>query len=165
MSMFTREDGKSRKKRVAGIIVAGLVTLAGAGAAFAYWSTGGSGTGNATTSAPTSVTVVQTTSASGMYPGDTVALAGNFNNPNPGKVYITSVTASIGTFSAQANSALPACTEGDFVITGTSNTPGEIASGSGMGAWSGLSITLTDAGTNQDNCENLSTVPITYTAS
>jgi hypothetical protein len=165
MSLFKRNDGSPRKKRVLGVIVAGLVTLAGAGTAFAYWTEGGSGTGNATTTAPSSVTVVQTTSVTNMYPGDTVALAGDFNNPNPGKVYVTSVTATIGTFSAQANSALPACTQGDFTITGTSTIPGEIASGTAVGAWSGLSITLTDAATNQDNCESLTTVPVVYTAS
>jgi hypothetical protein len=165
MSIFKRADGTIRKTRLAGIFVAGAMTLAGAGAAFAYWTTSGTGAGNATSGTPSTVTVVQTTVVSGMYPGDTVALTGDFNNPNPGKVYVTSVTASIGTFSSQANSALPACTQGDFTITGTSNTPGEILPGSGVGAWSGLSITLTDAGTNQDNCEGLTTIPINYTAS
>ncbi|HEY1832699.1 MAG TPA: hypothetical protein VGG38_20850 [Acidimicrobiales bacterium] len=162
MSIFKRADGKIRKYRIAAIVAAGAMTLTGAGVAFAYWTTTGTGAGNATSTAPTAVTVVQTTTVTGMYPGDTVALSGDFNNPNPGMVYITAVTASIGTFSSQTNSALPACTQGDFTITGTAPVGAEILSGTAVGSWSGLSITLTDAGTNQDNCQSLTTIPIVY---
>jgi hypothetical protein len=166
MSLLKREDGTRRRTRLAGLVLAGAITLAGAGTAFAYWTASGGGTGNATSGSPSTVTVNQTTSVTGMYPGDTVALAGNFNNPNPGKVYITAVTASIGTFSSQTNSGLPACTQADFSITGTSTTPGEIAAGNGVGSWSGLSITLTDnPAANQNNCQNLTTIPIVYSAS
>jgi hypothetical protein len=166
MHILTKKNGELRKKRYVGFFMAGLMTLAGVGTAFAYWTIGGSGSGNGSTAAPSSVTVVQTTTVAELYPGDTIALSGDFNNPNPGKVYITSVTASVATFTSSAvNSALPPCTQADFTISGTSNLPGEINAGSAVGAWSGLSITLNDAGTNQDNCENLATVPITYTAS
>jgi hypothetical protein len=166
MSLFKREDGSRRNRRLAGFFLAGAATLAGMGVAAAYWTASGSGTGNATSGAPSTVTVTQTTSVTGMYPGDTVALTGKFDNPNPGKVYITAVTAVIGTFSSQSNSGLPACTQADFTITGTSNTPGEIAAGNNVGSWSGLSITLTDnPAANQNNCQNLTTIPIVYTAS
>jgi len=164
--ILTKKNGDPRKKRYLGFFMAGLMTLAGVGTAFAYWTIGGSGSGNGTTTAPSSVTVVQTSTVAGLYPGDTVALSGDFNNPNAGKVYITSVTAVVATFTSSAvNSSLPPCTQADFSITGTSTVPGEIIAGTAVGTWSGLSITLTDAGTNQDNCENLTTVPITYTAS
>jgi hypothetical protein len=166
MSLFKREDGTRRNKRLAGFFLAGAATLSGMGVAAAYWTASGGGTGNATSGTTQTVTVNQTTTVSGMYPGDTVALTGNFNNPNPGKVYITAVTASIGTFSSQTAGGLPACTQADFSITGTSNTPGEIASGNNVGSWSGLSITLIDNPTgNQNNCQNLTTIPITYSAS
>jgi hypothetical protein len=142
------------------------MTLLGVGTAFAYWTISGSGSGTGSTTAPSSVTVVQTSTDAGLYPGDTIALSGDFNNPNAGKVYVTSVTATVGTFTSSAvNPALPPCTQADFTITGTSTVPGDIATGSGVGSWSGLSITLTDAGTNQDNCESLASVPIVYAAS
>jgi hypothetical protein len=164
--ILTKKNGERRKKRFVGFFMAGLMTLLGVGSAFAYWTISGSGSGNGTTTAPSTVTVVQTSTVAGLYPGDTIALSGDFNNPNAGKVYITAVTATVGSFTSSAvNPALPPCTQDDFAITGTSNLPGEINAGSGVGAWSGLSITLTDAGTNQDNCENLSTVPIVYAAS
>jgi len=165
MHILTNQEGERRKKWFLAIFLAGFMTLAGVGAAFAYWTTSGTGSGNATSGSPSAVTVVQTSTITGLYPGDTVALSGDFNNPNPGKVYITAVTASIGTFSSQTNSGLPACTQADFSITGTSTVGAEINAGSGVGSWSGLSITLNDAGTNQDNCESLSTIPINYTSS
>jgi hypothetical protein len=172
MHILTKKDGERRKKRFAAIGMATFVTLAGAGAAFAYWTTSGTGAGNATSSAPSAIVVNQTTTVSGLYPGDTVALAGTFTNTtNPGSVFVTSVTASIGTFSTTAAfPLLPACTNADFTITGTStiNTVAlgsEVTHGTNVGAWAGLSITLTDSATNQDNCESLTTIPINYTAS
>jgi hypothetical protein len=172
MRILTKKNGERRKKRFAGFFVAGLMTMAGVGTAFAYWTTGGSGSGNATSTAPSAVVVNQTSTVSGLYPGDTVALSGNFTNTaNAGSVFITSVTASIGTFSTTAAfPSDPPCTNADFTITGSStiNTVAggsEVAHGTNVGAWAGLSITLTDSATNQDNCESLTTIPINYTAS
>ena len=151
----------SRKTVMVSVLV--LVALSVAGIASAYWTTGGSGSGSATAGTTVSVTVVQTATATGLYPGGSAALSGNFNNTNPGKVYVTAVTAAVTAFSLQANPAKPACTQADFSITGTATVNAEIASGSGVGSWSGLTLNMTDAGTNQDNCKTL-TVPITYTS-
>jgi hypothetical protein len=164
MHLFKRSDGSPRRKRFVALFMATFAVLAGCGAAFAYWTIGGSGNGTASTGSASAVTVLQTTTIAGLYPGDVVPLAGDFNNPGTGSVYITSVTATIGAFSSQTNATLPACTQADFAISGTSNTPGEIAVGTG-GSWSGLSVTLIDSATNQDNCESLSgLVPIVYTS-
>jgi hypothetical protein len=171
MHILTKKNGERRKKRFAALGMATFVVLAGAGAAFAYWTTSGSGSGNATSSAPSAIVVNQTTTVAGLYPGDTVALAGNFTNTvNPGSVFITAVTASIGTFSLRPDTTKPACTQADFSITGTStiNTVAagsEVIHGTNVGAWAGLSITLTDTALNQDNCQSLTTIPILYTAS
>jgi hypothetical protein len=105
--------------------------------------------------------VKQLSSPTGLYPGGAVTLSGNFDNPNPGKVYVTAVSATVTTFSLQANPAKPACTQADFTITGTAPVGAEILSGPGVGSWSGLSLNMTDAATNQDNCKGI-TVPITY---
>jgi len=149
--------------RTATVVLAVVVVVATAGLAFAYWTATGSGSGSADTGSASSVTVKQTVSPTGLYPGGTVALSGNFDNPNPGKVYITAVTASVSSFSARADGTKPACTQADFTITGTAPVGAEIASGNGVGSWSGLSLNMTDAGTNQDNCKGI-TVPITYAA-
>ena len=154
----------SRKTVMVSVLV--LVALSVAGIASAYWTTGGSGSGTAATGTPASVTVIQTASVTGLYPGiPPVTLSGNFNNPNPGKVYITAVTASVTPFSFQTVfPAKPACTQADFSISGTANVAAEILTGNGVGAWTGLTLTMIDnTGANQDNCKNI-TVPITYTS-
>lgn len=152
------------RKRAFTLVAAVVVVGAMVGGAYAYWSATGAGSGSAKTGTGSSVTVVQTVSPTGLYPGGSVALSGDFNNPNAGSVYIGAVTASVSTFSAQADGTKPACTQADFSITGTATVNAQIAAGNGVGSWSGLSLNMTDAGTNQDNCQNV-TVPIAYATS
>jgi hypothetical protein len=154
------------RKRVAA--VAAILAVGGGTMAYAYWTTGGSGSGSASTGTTSNIVVNQTGSAiTGMYPGQTVNLSGNFTNTaNPGKVYITAVTAAVHAFSTTAVDAnKPACTQADFAIGGTAPVGAEVAHGTSVGSWSGLTLTLTDAaGANQDNCKGV-TVTIDYTAS
>ena len=156
-----RERLSFRSVIVSGVVI---VVLAGVGVGVAYWTGGGSGSGSAGTGTAASVTVNQTVSPTGLYPGGAAALSGNFNNPNAGSVYVAAVTASVTAFSFQADGTKPACTQANFSITGTANVNAEIAAGNGVGSWSGLSLNMSDTGTNQDNCKNI-TVPLTYTSS
>lgn len=159
-----RVAGRRRKllRKVAAVSIFGVLVLGGL--ALAYWTSGGgSGSGSGTTGSASSITVNQTASATGLYPGGSSALSGNFTNPNSGKVYVTAVTAAITSFSVQGDLTKPACTQADFSISGTATVGAEINSGAGVGSWSGLSLNMTDAATNQDNCKNI-TVPITYTS-
>jgi hypothetical protein len=166
MKIGTRADGTPRRKRLVALFTVVFVTLAGSGAAFAYWTASGGGTGSVATGTAGGVTVVQTSVVAGMYPGNAVPLAGNFNNSSTGAVYVAHVNAVVTPFSSIVGfPTLPPCTAADFTITGTSTVPGDIAHGNGVGAWSGLTITLLDTATNQNNCEALTSVGITYTAS
>jgi len=165
LHILTRKNGDRRRLRFAGIGLASFALLAGVGSAFAYWTISGSGSGTGTTGSPSTVSVVQTSTNTITSAGGSVALSGDFNNPNSGKVYVTNVTATVGVFSSVAAfPSDPPCTAADFTITGTSNTPGDIPAGNGVGTWSGLTLTLIDSATNQDNCESLTTVPIVYTS-
>jgi hypothetical protein len=152
-----------RHRRLA--VVALLMTLAIAGVATAYWTQGGSGTGSGSTGTTASITVNQTSTVANLYPGGTPqALSGNFTNPNPSNVFVTSVTAVVDpTFNSQTDGTKPACTAADFVIAGAAPVNAQIASGAGVGAWGGLTIQMVNAPTNQDNCKNVS-VPIVYTS-
>lgn len=135
-------------------------------AAYAYWTAGGSGTGSAATGNTTPITVNQTSTVTGLYPGATpTALSGNFTNTNSGAVYVGSVTASVHTFSSQTDITKPACTQADFAIGGTATVNANVPAGTGVGSWSGLTIQLTNGAGNQDNCKNLSSLQIDYTAS
>ena len=153
-----------RHKLLAGFVVLAIVVTAGL--AGAYWTSGGLGTGSASTGTTVSIVVHQTSAAANLYPGGPAAgLNGNFDNPNVGPVFVTGVTAVVDpTFTSQADGTKPACVPSDFTIGGAAPVGAEIVSGNGVGAWGGLTIAMIDKGTNQDNCKNV-IVPINYTAS
>ena len=77
------------------MVVSVLGLLALGGLAVAFWTAGGSGTGSGTTGSGSALTVNQTVSPTGLYPGGSSALSGNFTNPNSGSVYIAAVTATV----------------------------------------------------------------------
>ena len=149
------------------VLALGTATAVGATttAAFAFWTTNGSGTGSVASGDLLSLVVNQTSQISGLYPdGPAQPLSGNFNNPNPGKAFISSVTASLaGVTPAAADTAKPACGTGDFELAGSAPVNQEINPGDGQGAWSGLTIRLKNTGANQDNCKKV-TLNIAYTA-
>ena len=90
-----------KSKRGVALLAVLVVAAIAAFGAYAYWTTTGNGTGSATTGTDHGVTVNQTSPSSGLYPGGSVALSGNFtSNPaNSGNVWVTSVSASIDPFS------------------------------------------------------------------
>ena len=69
-----------------------LALLAQAGLAYAYLSSGGSGTGYATVGRPVSITVSAATPASGLYPGTTGGVYFTVTNPNAFELRLTKVT-------------------------------------------------------------------------
>ena len=142
------------------VLRAAIVTVVMGGATFAHWVPTGSG-GDTT---PSNVVVVQTSSAAGLYPGGSIALSGDFDNHNAGAVTLAAVTAVVHPFSTQPDITKPACTQSDFTITGTSNTPGSIRAGSGVGVWDGLTLNMIDKIANQGNCKNLAGIQIDYRA-
>ncbi len=143
--------------RAMALALASLLALSGA--AFGYWTINGSGTGQVTTGTVTAVTVNQTSSVTGLAPGTPAqSLSGNFDNPNAGPVYVGSVTATV-TGTNQAG-----CDATDYTIAGTAVVNAEVASGAGVGAWSGLTIAFNNkSGANQNACKG-ATVDIAYTS-
>ena len=144
-----------------GVVAAVAMTAVGA---FAYWTVTGSGSGSGSTAAGNvAITVNQTSSSSGLYPGGSVSLSGNFTNPASFNQYVTSVSASIPSFSFQSDGTKPACTQADFSISGSPTAVGQdLAPGTG-GSWLGITLNMTNAATNQDNCKSV-TVPVNYTS-
>ena len=134
--------------------------------AYAFWTGVGTGSGTAqagNTGAP--LTVKQTVTPTGLVPGGPAAsLLGNFDNPNAAGVFVNSVTGSVASVAPlQAIDPLqPPCDPNDFVVGGTANVGATIPPGNGVGAWSGLTLSLTNTAVNQDNCKNV-TVTINYT--
>jgi hypothetical protein len=145
------------------VVAAGTILLIAAGGAYAYWTTTGSGTGSAANGTSVGITVNQTSVITGLYPGGpAVALSGNFNNTNPGAVYVGTVTAAL--VSVTGSVGTPACTIADYTLASPAATVNaNIASGSGVGAWTGPTIQLKNLATNQDACKNAS-VNLSYTS-
>jgi hypothetical protein len=147
-------------KKFAAIAITATVALT-ATAAFAYWSTGGAGTGGVTAAAgdASAITVHQTSVMAAFYPGQTAqALSGDFTSSAAGPVHVASVSAALGT--------LPdGCVAADFTILGSPATvdqdvsPGTTANGS----WSGITIGMNNTAVSQDGCKGDS-IPIVYTS-
>jgi hypothetical protein len=151
-------------KKIAIAAAAVAVVAIGGGTAFAYWTTTGSGTGSAATGTSASTLIVhQLSSNAGLVPGGSTNLTGNIENNSTSSTVAHAVTASVTPFDVAVGSLH--CTQADFTITGTSTVdPAVIAAHGTGGAWSGLTLNMTDTSANQDACQNV-TVPITYAAS
>jgi hypothetical protein len=152
-----------RKRLV--VIVTAVLLLTGGGIAFAYWSAGGSGTGSASAGTTVAITANQTSTVTGMAPGDSAqTLSGDFDNPNSGPVYVTSVVASISSVDKAVGAPAGTCDATDFTLANATMTvDAEVASGTGVGSWTGATIQFNDkAGTNQDACKG-ATVNLAYT--
>ena len=152
-----------RKTKVAALATA-LVVVAG-GAAFAYWTSGGAGSGTADTGTVVGVTIVQTpVAADALFPGGSpVTLSGTFTNTNSGPVYVAQVTVAVTAgFSVQTDIAKPACTSADFTLVQPTATNADVLVDD-TSTWGGASIVMINRATNQDNCKD-QTVPLTYTS-
>lgn len=145
------------KTKVAVVTVALVVT---GGAAFAYWTAGGSGTGAADTGTSVNVTIVQTAfPADALYPGSAaIPLSGTFTNSNPGPTHVNQVSVVVDP-AWTVGGALP-CTAADFVLVQPTVTNADVITGT---AWSGASIRMLNTGLNQDFCKNVSP-PLLYTS-
>lgn len=147
-------------------VLVGIVAVAATAAVsgYAYWTTSGTGTGSASTGTDAGVTVNQTSLSSGLYPGGSVELSGDFTNGAAFNQYVTSVSATIDAFTEQDDPLKPECTEADFFISDSPTPVGQqITPGLANGSWSGIDLNMTNTAANQDNCKNV-TVPLSYTS-
>ena len=154
---------KLPRKRLVAIVTVALL-LTGGGIAFAYWSAGGAGTGSATTGTSVPITAVQTSTITNMRPGDSAqTLSGNFTNTNSGPVYVTSVVASIASVTKAVGAPVGTCDATDYTLaSATMTVNAEVAAGTAVGAWTGATIKFNDkVATNQDACKG-ATVNLAY---
>ncbi len=142
---------KLTKKKL--VLITAALVLTG-GTAFAYWTTGGAGTGTADTGTSANVTIVQTAfPADALYPGGTaVALSGTFTNPASGPVHVNQVTVAIDP-AWTVGADLP-CTAADFVLVQPAVTDADVLVDDSS-TWGGASIRMLNTDLNQDNCKNV----------
>jgi hypothetical protein len=138
------------------------VTVLSGGAAYAYWTANGAGTGTAATdTATTAVTVVQTSVLNEMYPGDAAqTLSGTFNNPNDGPVYVGTVTVSIASVT-KAGAAAVGCSSADYTLAANPMTISAEVLANDTSPWTGATIQFKNTAANQDGCKG-ATVNLAY---
>lgn len=155
----------TKKKKTA--VVASVLVLGVGGAAFAYWTVGGSGTGTAETGTNESISVVQTSAVTDMAPGDSPqTLSGTFDNGNEGPAYVGTVTASIDSVGMAAGAPAGTCDATDYTLaTPVMTVNAQVPAGSGEGSWTGATIQFNNKpDVNQDACKG-ATVNLTYAIS
>ncbi len=154
-----------RTRRIAVVSAAALAVAIGGGVAYGYWTQGGSGTGSATTGSTTAITVKQTSTVSALAPGlPAQTLSGNFDNPNSGPVYVTSVTASISGVTKAVGAPAGTCDATDYTLAGATMTVGaQVPAGNAQGSWSGATLAFNNKATNQDPCKG-ATVTLAYSS-
>ena len=152
----------SKKKKTT--IVALALMLVTGGGAFAYWTTGGAGTGEATTGSTVDITVQQTSTVTAMGPGDAAqTLSGNFDNPNAGPVYVSTVTASIDSVDKAVGAPAGTCDASDYTLgSAVMTVNAQVPAGTAQGAWTGATIQFNNTAANQDACKG-ATVNLAYT--
>jgi hypothetical protein len=159
-------------KKVVAIGLAAGITLGGAGAAFAYFTSSGSGPGSASVGSSTALDITQTnvTALSGLTPnGVTLPVQYKIANPTGnGAQTLGTVTASIDSISGpnDTNTGVgTTCTSADFTITPSANSVGSVGDGDTFTSDTGTepTIQMKDTGLNQDGCEGAALV-LTITA-
>ena len=157
----------TRRRTLAGITV-GVLALAGA--AFAYFTTSGSGTGTASVGTSSALTIHGSTSGS-LYPGTSTSVSFTADNPSSGKqqigtIHLASVVACNTAFSGGACPSGHEITTCESVETGSSdgNTANfwmpdvvsnqDLASGNGQTVTASGTLTMNDLASSQDLCKS-----------
>jgi hypothetical protein len=153
-----------KKKLVAAGLAVG-VTLGVGGAAFAYFTTGGNGTGTAGVGTSTDLTINQVGSISGLLPGGgSQPIEYSIDNTTTGNQDVTGVTVAIASIDAPNATTLLTCTTDDFTLTQPNTAPGDIVANTTYTSNpSGASISMKDSLSNQDGCKG-ATVHLSFTA-
>ena len=151
-------------KRTVAVAVAVAVVLMG-GAAYAFFTSTGAGTGGATvgTASPWLVSNVGATGGP-LLPGSGVqAVTYTVTNGSDGRQQLNSVAASVAADAngnvldtANSNAPVPGCLAAWFAVdnAGAPTTPAVLAGG---GSVTGTAnVTMTDSGTNQNSCQSIS---------
>ncbi len=159
---MTKTMSRGRKPVI--IVLAALLTLAGAGIAFAYWTSTGTGDGTAETGVSTAFTIaadppVGTITPGG--PGQTVDFT--VTNPAATDQYLTSVTATLANPDGTPWVPPVGCLIADYTVTMTTPvTAGDIAGGGGTEDGM-ITVTLANTGVNQDACQGAD-IPLHFVA-
>jgi hypothetical protein len=152
---------KNTKRGLKVAAIAGGLVLVG-GVAFAYWTQGGSGTGEVSTGTTSAagVEVTQDDLTAQVAPGVDVPLSGHIKNTNEATIHVATIT---GAVTDVTDGSGPDCDASDYSVTGGAATMNKDLTKNGSTSWDGLTLHFNTSSTdNQDDCKG-ATVEITYT--
>src|SRR4051812_7965260 len=147
---------KTRAVVILALVIAGSVI----GVAIAAWTTGGSGSGQASAGTAASMTISAGTPSSSLYPTASADVAATVSNPNPYKVHVSSI--SLGAVSVDAGHS--GCNLGSMTVTSPQDNGGsgwDVPAKSGVVNGS-LNVDLTSA-ISMSNAANDSCQGATFT--
>lgn len=156
---------KSRKKLVA-IVTAALLVAGGSTAAFAYWSSTGTGSDTATTGTSVVFEVTKTTTTGAALTPGGAAQTHNFSvkNPGTGAQNLSSVVVTVDPTWSVAPAVVgdPSCAADDYTVSASTITLGQIAAGATVTG--SVTVSMNNLSENQDACKG-AVVPLIITAS
>jgi hypothetical protein len=143
-----------KRKAAIAALTAGLVGVGGT-AAIAYWTTTGSGTGNAAASAGGGTVTLHANFAAGLAPGQSTGVTYLADNANDSSTKVGALAATVATSD-------PQCSPSWFTVTAnTSNTTvGGKSAGTQVGSGT---LTFLDPDVNQDACKT-ATITVNVTS-
>lgn len=141
--------GLNIKKKTAAIAVAGVLTVATAGGAYAYWSTTGSGTGSATAASANGTVVLHAAYANGLTPGANEQVSYTADNAGSSSLRVGTITPTV---SIDADHVALGCLASDFTIPATLSNTTVPAGATGVDAGTGT-LSFADSAVSQDGCK------------
>ncbi len=146
----------TRKKMVA-VIATGVVTLAMAGVAFAYWTTSGAGTGTGTAAASNgTLTLHASFPTAGLYPGGSVPVSYTADNARDTDLQVGSLHAVVSTSDVN-------CLASWFSVADVAENQVISKQTSGVALTNQGSLVFANAGANQDACKS-ATITLTLSS-
>lgn len=141
------------------LIAGSIATLAiGGGAAFAYWSTTGSGTGSADAATSASTLTLATTFDDGIAPGTSKTVTVTADNPTAGGLSLRG-----NTLSFVVTTDVAACTAENFSIAAVPADDVTVAASATDTTVGTATLNMLDLSTNQDACKG-ATISVAVTA-
>jgi hypothetical protein len=151
------------RKRII-ISIVSILTLLGAGIAFAYWTSGGTGDGTATTGTAGTFDVTADAPDGTIAPGNAgQTIAFHVGNPGDSPQYLTEVTATLANTDGSPWVPTGDCQIADYTVEMTTPAPaGDIAAGDSVDGM--VTVTLANTAANQNSCQGQD-VPVHFVAS
>ena len=157
--------GMSRLKKTIVVASVAALSLGGAGVAFAYWTSTGSGVGAAATgdAAEFVVTGLTPTDAAVTPGGPSQHVPFTVTNPGPGTLYFGAATVAIADANGDPWVPTGACLAADCTATITAQpAAGELAAATTR-AGGVVTVTMANTGISQDDCKGQA-VPLYFQA-